>query len=58
MTDFHSEKVRSYTMCRIKIKATKPELSVSKFLFSKGYKYKLHVGNLAEKLDFFTQIQY
>lgn len=38
-------------MSRIKGKDTKPELLVRKFLFSKGFRYKLHDKNLAGKPD-------
>lgn len=38
-------------MSRIKSKDTKPELLVRKFLFSKGFRYKLHDKNLAGKPD-------
>jgi DNA mismatch endonuclease (patch repair protein) len=53
MSDVHSQKVRSYNMSRIKGKDTKPEMLVRKFLFSKGYRYRLHVENLAGKPDIF-----
>jgi DNA mismatch endonuclease (patch repair protein) len=51
MTDVHSEEVRSYNMSRIRGKNTKPELQVRKFLFSKGFRYKLHDKNLPGKPD-------
>ena len=53
MADVHSQKVRSYNMSRIISKDTKPELIVRKFLFRKGYRYRLHAGNLAGKPDIF-----
>jgi len=33
-------------MCRIKSKGTKPEILVRKFLFSKGFRYRLNVKSL------------
>jgi DNA mismatch endonuclease, patch repair protein len=44
-------KSRSYNMSRIRCKDTKPELLVRKWLWSKGYRYRLHVGKLAGKPD-------
>lgn len=38
-------------MSRIKGKDTKPEILVRKFLFSKGYRYKLHDKKLPGKPD-------
>jgi len=38
-------------MSRIKGKNTKPELLVRQFLFSKGFRYRLHVKNLPGKPD-------
>lgn len=49
--DVHSKEIRSYNMSRIKGKNTKPELLVRKFLFSKGYRYRLHVKILPGKPD-------
>ena len=51
MTDVHSPAVRSYNMSRIKGKNTKPEILVRKFLFAKGFRYRLHVKNLPGKPD-------
>ena len=51
MADVHSKKVRSYNMSRIKGKNTKPEMLVRKFLFSHGYRYRLHVKKLPGKPD-------
>ncbi|MDO3643491.1 very short patch repair endonuclease [Mucilaginibacter sp. L3T2-6] len=42
MADRHSPETRSYNMSRIPGKNTKPELLVRKFLFSKGFRYRLH----------------
>jgi len=51
MADVHSKTTRSYNMSQIKGKNTKPEILVRKFLFSKGFRYKLHDTNLAGKPD-------
>ncbi len=49
--DVHEPEVRSYNMRQIKGKDTKPEMLVRKFLFSKGFRYRLHVKNLPGKPD-------
>jgi DNA mismatch endonuclease, patch repair protein len=51
MADVHDKKTRSYNMSRIRSKDTKPEMIVRKFLFSNGYRYRLHVKNLPGKPD-------
>ncbi len=51
MADVHNKQTRSYNMSRIKAKDTKPEMLVRKFLFSKGYRYRLHVKDLPGKPD-------
>lgn len=51
MTDVHSPIVRSYNMSRIKGINTKPEMLVRKFLFSKGFRFRLHSLNLPGKPD-------
>jgi len=51
MTDVHSPETRSYNMSRIRSKNTKPEMVVRKFLFSQGYRYRLHDKNLPGKPD-------
>lgn len=38
-------------MSRIKGKDTKPEMLVRKFLFSKGFRYRIHVKDLPGKPD-------
>lgn len=38
-------------MSRIRSKDTKPEMIVRKFLFSKGFRYRLHVKDLPGKPD-------
>ncbi len=51
MTDVHNKETRSYNMSRIKGKDTKPEMLVRKFLFSKGFRYRLHDKKLPGKPD-------
>jgi DNA mismatch endonuclease, patch repair protein len=51
MTDVHSAEVRSYNMSRIKGKNTKPEILVRKFLFSKGFRYRIQSILLPGKPD-------
>ena len=51
MTDVHSKAVRSYNMSQIKGRDTRPEILVRKFLFSKGFRYKLNVKSLPGKPD-------
>lgn len=50
-TDVHDEKTRSYNMSRIRSKDTKPEILVRKFLFAKGFRYKLYDKTLPGKPD-------
>ena len=49
--DIVSKKKRSEIMSRIRSKNTKPELIVRKYLFSKGYRYRLHDNKLPGKPD-------
>lgn len=51
MTDVHDKATRSYNMSQIKGKDTKPELLVRKFLFSHGFRYRLHDKKLPGKPD-------
>jgi len=51
MADVHDKKTRSYNMSQIKGKNTQPEIMVRKFLFSKGYRYRVHVKSLPGKPD-------
>lgn len=51
MADVHDKKTRSYNMSQIKGKDTKPEILVRKFLFSKGFRYRLHDRQLPGKPD-------
>jgi len=51
MTDVHDKETRSFNMSMIKGKDTKPEIIVRKFLFNKGYRYRLNYTKLAGKPD-------
>lgn len=51
MADVHDKETRSYNMSRIKGKDTKPELLVRKYLFSQGFRYRLHDKKLPGKPD-------
>lgn len=51
MTDRISIEKRSENMQKIKSKNTQPELIVRKFLFSKGFRYRIHVKRLPGKPD-------
>ena len=51
MTDVHEPSIRSYNMSRIRDKNTKPEILVRKFLYSKRFRYRLHVKKLPGKPD-------
>lgn len=51
MADVHNKATRSYNMSRIKGKNTKPEMLVRKFLFSKGFRFRLHSIHLQGKPD-------
>lgn len=49
--DVHSPKVRSYNMSRIKGKDTKPERVLRKWIWKRGYRYRLHYKGLPGKPD-------
>ena len=51
MTDVHELSIRSHNMSRIRDKNTKPEILVRKFLYSKRFRYRLHVKKLPGKPD-------
>jgi DNA mismatch endonuclease (patch repair protein) len=51
MADVHSVETRSYNMSRIRSRNTKPEMLVRKFLFSHGFRYRLHDKKLPGKPD-------
>jgi DNA mismatch endonuclease (patch repair protein) len=49
--DVHTKEQRSYNMSRIRAENTKPEISVRKYLHSKGFRYRLHDTKLPGKPD-------
>lgn len=49
--DVHDQKTRSYNMSRIKGKDTKPEETIRKYLFSKGFRYRKNDKRLPGKPD-------
>jgi len=51
MTDVHNRQTRSYNMSQIKGKNTKPEILIRKYLFAKGFRYRLHDKKLPGKPD-------
>ena len=51
MADVHDRITRSFNMSRIRSRDTGPELLVRKFLFSKGFRYKIHDKTLPGKPD-------
>jgi len=51
MADVHTKEVRSYNMSQIRSKNTKPELVVRKYLFARGFRYRLHSKELPGKPD-------
>ncbi|WP_214072636.1 DNA mismatch endonuclease Vsr [Mucilaginibacter sp. dw_454] len=51
MADVHSKETRSYNMSRIRGKDTGPEIVVRKFLFAKGFRYRLYDKRLPGKPD-------
>lgn len=51
MADVHDKTTRSFNMSKIRGKNTKPEILVRKFLFSKGFRFRLHVNELPGKPD-------
>ena len=51
MADVHDKKTRSFNMSRIRCKDTGPEILARKFLFGKGFRYKLHDRTLPGKPD-------
>lgn len=51
MADKVSKNRRSEIMSSVRGKNTKPELTVRKFLFSKGFRYRLHDKKLPGKPD-------
>ena len=51
MSDIFSSQKRSDIMSKISGKNTKPEILVRKFLFSKGFRYRINVKTLPGKPD-------
>jgi DNA mismatch endonuclease, patch repair protein len=51
MTDVHDPVTRSYNMSRIRGKNTNPEITVRKFLHSRGLRFRIHSLNLPGKPD-------
>lgn len=51
MADVHSIETRSYNMSQIKGRDTKPEILIRKYLFSKGYRFRLYDKKLPGKPD-------
>lgn len=51
MADVHSKETRSFNMSRIRSKDTKPEILVRKYLFSCGFRFRLHAKDLPGKPD-------
>lgn len=51
MSDIFSQNKRSDIMSKISCKNTKPEILVRKFLFSKGFRYRINVKTLPGKPD-------
>jgi DNA mismatch endonuclease (patch repair protein) len=51
MSDILSEEQRHRCMSRIKNKNTKPEILVRKFLFSKGFRFRLNKKDMPGKPD-------
>ena len=51
MSDIFSQTKRSDIMSKISSKDTKPEILVRKFLFSKGFRYRINVQTLPGKPD-------
>jgi len=55
MTDHISKEKRSWNMSRIRSKNTRPELAVRKYLYSNGFRYRLHNRKLPGKPDITNQ---
>jgi len=51
MTDVHDKETRSFNMSQIKGTNTRPEILVRKYLFSKGFRFKLYDKKLPGKPD-------
>jgi DNA mismatch endonuclease (patch repair protein) len=51
MADVHDRATRSYNMSRIRSRDTKPEMLIRKYLFSKGFRYRLYDKRLPGRPD-------
>lgn len=51
MTDIVDSETRSRMMAGIKERDTKPEMRLRRFLFKKGYRYRLHVSGITGRPD-------
>ncbi len=51
MSDVHTPEQRSFNMSRIRSKDTKPEILVRKFLFSHGFRFRIHAKKMPGKPD-------
>lgn len=51
MADVHTPEIRSYNMSRIRGKDTKPEETLRKYLFAKGFRYRKNDKRLPGKPD-------
>jgi DNA mismatch endonuclease (patch repair protein) len=51
MPDIHSPQTRSYNMSRIRSRDTGPEMLLRRWLFSRGFRYRLHEKKLPGKPD-------
>lgn len=51
MADVHTPEQRSYNMSRVRNKDTKPEMLVRRYLFSHGFRYRLHDKKLPGNPD-------
>lgn len=49
--DVHSPATRSFNMSRIRGKDTRPEMTVRRILWARGYRYRLHRKDLPGKPD-------
>lgn len=49
--DVHNKETRSYNMSQIKNKNTKPEILVRKYLFSRGFRYRINDKRLPGSPD-------
>ena len=55
MADHLTKEKRSWNMSRIRSKNTRPEIAVRKYLYSKGFRYRLHNRHLPGTPDITNQ---